>query len=179
MDNLDDKLREQIQSLVKTEVINEVEVVEDAPEEIVEGTSKTIVSQLHNAAVIKTVKENKNIKKKFVGQAKRSVHAELGTIDQEIKKRQQTATYNANEEACKNYGIDKDVPLWQITMMKIGSGFWFVIYWLFATFTIAPLNIFFKGISSFIKNSYFVFVLALICYLAIIIGIPILIKIFG
>ena len=57
-------------------------------------------------------------------------------------------------------------------------GCWFIIYWLFATLTIAPINIFFKGIKAFIKNNYIVFIFALICYLVIVVGIPLLIKYF-
>lgn len=176
MDNLDDKTRNEIQTLVDAEVFKsptkELEVVS-------ESNSKTIVGQIHDAAVVEVVKSDEQIQKKFTDQAKKSINTELDTIDQEIKKRQQTATYNANEEACKNYGIDKHVPLWQIRLMKIGSGFWFIIYWLFASVTIAPLNVFFKGISAFIKNSYVVFIFALICYLAIVIGIPMLVRFFG
>ena len=134
---------------------------------------------IHPKALSFVRNAQRDIQKKFTDQAKKSVNAELGTIDQEIKQRQKVATYNANEEACKNYGIDKHVPLWQIRLMKVGSGFWFIVYWLFASITIAPLNVFFKGISAFIKNSYIVFIFALICYLAIIVGIPLLINFFG
>ena len=174
--NLDDKTRNEIQELVNAEVFNkpEIQYVENS-----ESKSKSIVAELHDAAVVATVKNDVEVQKKFSDQAKKSVNTELNTIDQEIKTRQQSATYNANEEACKNYGIDKHVPLWQITLMKIGSGFWFVVYWIFASFTIAPLNVFFKGIKTFIKNSYVVFIFALIAYLAIVIGIPLLINFFG
>ena len=60
--------------------------------------------------------------------------------------------------------------------MKIGAGAWFIIYWLFSTLTIAPINIFFKGIKAFIKNNFIVFVFAVMCYLIIVVGIPLLIK---
>lgn len=177
MDELDNKKREEIQALVDAENLF-AKVPEQKIEIVSDSQSKTIVGSFHDAALVGIVKEDEQIQKKFKDQAKKSINTELGTIDQEIKKRYQTATYNANEEACNNYGIDKDVPLWQIKLMKLGSGFWFIVYWLFASVTIAPLSIFFKGLSAFIKTSWLVFIFALLCYLAII-GIPILIAIFG
>ena len=173
---MDENKKNEIQTLIDAEIFKKKEgqaVVE------VQSDAKSIVTHLHDSAVIKTVESDVNIQKKFVDQAHKSINTELSSIDQEIKARHQVATYNANEEACRNYGIDKHVPTWQIRLMKIGSGFWFIIYWLFASVTIAPLNVFFKGINSFIKNSYVVFIFALICYLAIVVGIPLIIKFLG
>lgn len=79
-----------------------------------------------------------------------------------------------NSEACKNYGIDKAVPLWQIKIMKIGSAFWFMIYFIVATFTVAPIMVFFKGIKSFIKQTWLAVIFAIITYLIFAVVIPLL-----
>lgn len=169
---MDENKKNEIQQLIDAELFKSnngqaVEMTTDA---------KGIVANLHDRAILETVKNNQEVQQKFVEQAQKTINTELNSIEQEIKTRQQVAVYNANEEACRNYGIDKHVPTWQIKLMRVGSGFWFVIYWIFASVTIVPLNVFFKGISAFIKNSYVVFVFALLCYLAIVVGIPLVIK---
>lgn len=176
---MDQNKKNEIQSMIDSELFKKKEEGQAVAVAEVESDAKGIVTQLHDSAVIKTVQSDEHIQKKFINQAHKTINSELSSIDQEIKTRQQSTTYNANEEACRNYGIDKHVPVWQIKLMKLGSGFWFVIYWLFASVTIAPLNVFFKGISAFVKNSYLVFIFALICYLAIVVGIPLIIKYLG
>lgn len=101
---------------------------------------------------------------------------ELYSIHQENISRRQKTTYDANKEACNLYGIDDRVPLWQIKLMRFGASIWFLIYWIFASLTIAPINLFVRGIRSFIKNSFVVFLIAILCYLIIVIGIPLIIS---
>ena len=163
---MNDLKREEINNLL-------VKKTETLPE------TKVIIDGLHKTAIMSEVSSNEEIKTRFIEQAHRTVDNELESINQENITRRQKTTYDANKEACKNYGIDDSVPLWQIKLMKFGSGIWFIIYWIFATLTIAPINIFFKGIKSFVKNSYVVFVFAFICYLVIVVGIPLLIKYLG
>lgn len=138
--------------------------------------TKNLIGDIHRFSIVNEVKTNDQIKSKFIKQAQKTVNNELYSINQENTTRKQMVTYDANHEACKIYGINNHVPLWQIRLMKIGASFWFVIYFIFATLTIAPINVFFSGIKHFIKNSVIVFVFALICYLLIVALIPILIR---
>lgn len=149
---------------------SKVEKKEDKPD------AHEIIRDLHNTAIIAQVQNDEETKQKFLDQAKDSVENELETLKQENINSRQQATYNANEEACKNYGVDKSVPLWQIRLMKFGSGLWFIVYWIFATVTICPVSVFFKGIKTFIKQTWLVFVLALLAYLLIVVGIPLIIA---
>jgi hypothetical protein len=141
--------------------------------------AQEIVGEIHKAAIVETVKSSEQVQKKVVEQAQKTIDNELESLEYENKTRKQKVAYDANKEACRNYGIDDSVPTWQVQLMKVGSGFWFVIYFLFATITIAPVNIFFKGINAFIKNNYIVFVFAILAYLIIVVGIPVLITQLG
>lgn len=170
---LDDEKKNEIQSILQREQKNEIQKVEPPP---ADNESADLIREIHKEAIVQAVKSDDKFKDKFVQQAEKSIDNELESLNQENVKRRQKTTYDANEEACKNYGIDSDVPLWEIRFMKIGSGFWFIIYWIFASLTIAPVNIFFKGIKSFIKTGWLVLVFALIAYLLIVVGIPILIT---
>ncbi len=135
-----------------------------------------LIDSIHKSAIVSEVKNNKEIQDKFIEQAKKTVTDELETLNQANQTKKQIITFKANKEACKLYGIDEHVPLWQIKLMKFGAGFWFIIYFIFASVTIAPVNMFFKGISSFIKNNILVFIFAILSYLLILIGIPFLIN---
>ena len=160
-------------SMIKKEkeIMEKEEVLK---KEVPESTQ--IVRAMHSEAIIETVKNNENLQEKFVKNAERTVENELLSIEQENKSRLQETTYNANEDACSNYGISNHVPVWQINMMKVGSYFWFVIYWIFASLTIVPLNVFMKGFKYFIKNNIIVFIFSFIAYILIAIGIPLLLT---
>lgn len=138
--------------------------------------TSSLISELHKQAIATVVSNDSETKKHLLDKAKKSVKNEFEALEQESLNRKQQNTYNANEEACKNYGISKSVPLWQIQMMKIGSSFWFVIYFIIASFTIAPISVFFKGIKSFIKQTWLAIVFAILMYLIIGVAIPLLIK---
>ncbi len=157
--------------------INNIDFGNNA-ELITENSPNVLIESIHKSAIVSEVKNNKEIQSKFIEQAKKTVNDELETLNQVNQTKKQIVTFKANKEACKLYGIDEHVPLWQVKLMKIGSGFWFIIYFIFASLTIAPVNMFFKGINSFIKNNVLVFIFALLCYLIILLGIPTIINIF-
>lgn len=147
----------------------------EKPKPEMEDTNK-IVKEIHKQAVLKVVSEDKDVQNEILEKAKNAVKSEFDSIEQEAIGKRQQKTYDANEEACKNYGIDKAVPLWQIRMMRVGSNVWFVIYFIIATFTITPINIFFKGIKSFIKQTWLAIIFSVFTYLLITVGIPLIIK---
>ena len=151
----------------RNELINELPSI---------NKTENLIGDIHRSAILSEVKNNEQLQDKFVKQAQKSIDNELYSINQENTTRKQMVTYDANHEACKMYGISNHVPLWQIRLMRIGSSFWFIIYFIFATLTIAPINVFFSGIKHFIKNNVIVFVFAVICYLLIVALIPILIS---
>lgn len=156
---------------------HEYELLPQEKEELPEHEDAgRIVSDIHKHVVLNEVKTNKSLQDKFIGQARRTVEHELDTLNQESILKRQRVTYDVNREACRLYGIEHMPPLWQVWLMKIGAGFWFLIYWVFATLTIAPINIFFKGIKTFIRNNILVLLLAILCYLIIVVGIPLFIR---
>ena len=57
-------------------------------------------------------------------------------------------------------------------MMKAGSNIWFVIYWIIATVTVCPLSVFFDVFKAIFKKGWLAMVVAVVVYLAIVIGVP-------
>lgn len=136
-----------------------------------------IIDEVHKQAVVATVQNSEDVRNRVLKQAEKSIDNELQSIDQENIKRLQATTYDANKDACSNYGINSDVPLWQIRLMKIGSSFWFIIYWIVATLIICPINVFCKGLKAFIKQSWLVVIVGVILYLLVTVGIPLIVAI--
>lgn len=139
-------------------------------------TPQQIIKDLHNAAIVHQVREDEETKERFLEQAKKSVENELESLNQENITHLQKTTYDANADACKNYGVEESVPIWEIRLMRAGSAFWFVIYWVFASVTICPISVFTKGIRAFIKSTWLAVVVAVLAYLIIAVGIPVIIA---
>ena len=140
------------------------------------NTQEEIISEMHNVAMVEQVKNNDQVKEKILNQANESINAGIEDIKNKNTKKLQDSTYNANKDACQNYGVVESAPIWQIKLMKIGSGFWFIIYFIFATFTFCPINVFAKGIKSIFKNVVISVIFAILCYLIIMVGLPLLIS---
>ena len=90
--------------------------------------TQKLIGEAHKQAIIATIQNKDDVKEKVLEQAEKSIDNELKSLEQENIARLQQTTYDANKEACSNYGINSNVPLWQVRLMKIGSAIWFVIY---------------------------------------------------
>lgn len=160
----------------KVQKINYLETAEPLPSK--KADTDELIKEIHKQAVVKVITEDNEVKKNLLEKAKSTVINEFEALEQEKITKKQEHTYNANEEACKSYGIDKAVPLWQVKLMRAGHAFWFVIYFIVASVSIAPINVFFKGIKSFIKNTWLSLIFSIAAYLIITVLIPFLITYF-
>ena len=136
---------------------------------------KELVEKVHEFGMRQSIENDDSIRRGILKQAKKSIENEIDIIKTNSGKKLEETQYNANKVACRNYGLDESVPLWQQKMMRLGSAFWFIIYWLFASITIAPVSVFFNGIKVFVKVNWLVILLALFSYLMMI-AIPIIIH---
>lgn len=137
---------------------------------------KKLIEDIHNTQVVKQVMEDQSTNELLKKQADKTIKTTLNKLEQEQNKDLQKAAYDANAEACTNFGISKDVPLWQIKMMVFGSAIWFVIYYIVAMFTICPISVFTKGLNTFIKNTWIALLVAALLYAFIAIGLPLITK---
>lgn len=174
---MDEEKRGQINALLDKNPFEKKEVAVTPSQD--PSKPEQLVHDMHEAAMVEQVKNDETIQKKILDQATKTIDHEIKKIESRGESEVQQAVYDANKEACFNYGVSESVPQWQVRLMRIGSGFWFVVYFIFASLTIAPVNIFFRGIKSFIKNNVVVFIFAIVCYVLIVVGIPLLITYFG
>lgn len=174
-------LKEQLENKEKGEQLKNIinnDILETAEPLPSRNNTDDLIKEIHKQAVVKVIKEDNEVKKNLLEKAKSTVINGFEALEQEKIAKKQEQTYNANEEACKSYGIDKAVPLWQVKMMRIGHAFWFIIYFIVASVSIAPINVFFKGIKSFIKSTWLSLLFAVLSYLIITVLMPFLITYF-
>lgn len=129
-------------------------------------TSK-VVQAVTNQATLTLVEQDEQVTKKVEDTAKR-------IIDSHIAEQSDKAQFDVNKNACEIYGVEKTVPSWQQNLMKAGAGFWFVVYFIIATVTIAPISTFTFKLVNVFKKTWIAIAVAVITYLFIVLGIPFL-----
>jgi hypothetical protein len=136
-----------------------------------------MVADIFKQGVVHVVSTDQGVQNEILGTAKKAVKDKVGAISSQTTKEAQESAYDANQDACENYGIMRDVPLWKIALMKAGSAFWFIIYFIFASVTVAPITIFLKGLVGVIKQVWLAAIVAIFFYLAIAVGLPLILSI--
>ncbi len=138
-----------------------------------------VVQALQNREVLSVANTDNEVQDKLNANAKGIIETATDTIAKDTKLKNQHANFKVNEFACKIYGVNESCPVWQQRLMKIGAAFWFIIYWLFASITIVPVNTFLQMVGNIIRNNFCKWFLSLLFYailLFIVIGTPILIS---
>lgn len=141
--------------------------------------SNKAVAQWLTCFIDNSVRDDEEVQDKLKVQSKSAINNVLDTIDKKIVSEQQDANFKANEAACNAYGIEKSCPIWLQKVMKCGYNFWSFIYSTIAFITIVPVNIFFQGISHFIKKNWIAIILAIALYLLIFVAVPAILSYFG
>ncbi|OHE41463.1 MAG: hypothetical protein A2Y16_05335 [Tenericutes bacterium GWF2_57_13] len=137
---------------------------------------KEMVGEVHIKGMEAIIRDDQGTQAAILKQSKNSIENQIEQLKQKSAKQTQDVVYDANQEACQNFGIAESVPRWQIWLMRRGSDFWFIIYFVVAFFTIAPVMIFFRGIKTFVKKLWLALLLAIIVWAILYVGIPLLIH---
>ena len=144
-----------------------------------EASTKDMVNVLKSQTVATLMTQDQEVIDKVTQNSKDEINDALETSNTESKTQKAEAKFLSNEEACKIYGVDKTVPLWQQRLMVFGSSIWFVIYFIVATFTIAPISTFAIKLNVIFKKIWISILLAIILYLFFAVGLPLIIKYFS
>lgn len=142
-------------------------------------SASDVVKALQNKEVMAVVTTDEQIKTKVREEAKNIIHTELDTETQKRNVENAQAHLERNKYACSVYGVEENCPIWQQKLMKAGAGFWFCIYWVIATLTIAPIVIFAGKLATILRKNWIGWLLAVLFYVIIvvlIVGTPILIE---
>ena len=146
---------------------------------LTQTSASDVVKALQNKEVMTVVTTDEEIKTKVREEAKNIIHTELDTETQKRNVENSQAHLERNKYACSVYGVEENCPIWQQKLMKIGAGFWFCIYWVLASLTIAPIVIFAGKLATILRKNWIGWLLAVLFYVIIvvlIVGTPILIE---
>lgn len=139
------------------------------PQTVHETTMNEIVGQ----AVIHQM-GNESTKQRVLKTADKVIGTEMSKIENKAEQGEKEAIFQNNKDACDLYGIDeKTVPKWVVQIAKKTQDFWYLIWLIIGSFTIAPIVFLGKKIKVIIKRTWIAMVFATIIYAAIIL-IPIL-----
>lgn len=143
------------------------------------ATTGEMVTALKNKEILNLFETDNDVKKEITESAKQDINDNIDINNQDNKNKKAKKKFEGNKEACKIYGVEDTVPLWQQMLMSIGSAFWFVIYFIVATLTIAPISTFTMKLNTIFKKLWVSIVLAVVIYVAVVLTLPILMSILG
>lgn len=128
-----------------------------------------LVDDSMTAAAIGELKDEE-FQTEIKDKARKGMRNEINRVGNQLIKEEQDSAYDANKEACEDFGMEGGRPTWQIKMMKIGSGIWFAIYYIIAMLTITPISVFSRGLRHFFKRDWIVIALAVFIWLIVILS---------
>ena len=174
---------------------NREDIVEDIQEDIKETTENAVVSKgveefntlketqatdvvraVQNKKTMELIETDESVKGKVEENAKHVIEDSMKVVANESKERLNKSHFDLHKTASKMYGFKEERPLWQQKMMVIGSSIWFVIYFIIASFTVCPLQVFFDVLHNIFKKGWLTMIIAIIMYLAVFGGLPALIA---
>lgn len=137
-----------------------------------ETNANEMINAVTNKTTLDLVTNDEETKKKIVEHSKQQIDNEIEINNNKAESDKIETKFKCNKEACKIYGVVDAVPLWQQRMMVVGYSIWFVIYFIIATLTIAPISIFAQKLTKIVVKSWAAILIAVVLYLIIVIGVP-------
>ncbi|MCL2598898.1 MAG: hypothetical protein FWD76_03195 [Firmicutes bacterium] len=145
--------------------------------ETLKGTDTAeLLNATTNQTAINLISSDENVKKRVTDNAKDIVDSHLTAQKATAQKIQNEATFDVNKNACQVYCVESTVPQWQQKMMKMGAGFWFVVYFIVASVTIAPISTFALKLNVLFKNIWIAVIVAVLVYVAAVVLVPLIIR---
>jgi len=137
-------------------------------------SEEDVVRALQNKATIEVATTDEEVQGRMKDNAAKIIDNHLNVTKNEAEAKNEQSFWKRNKSAVKMYGYSDDDPRpnWQTAMMKFGSNIWFIVYWIVATVTVCPLSVFFDVFKAIFKKGWLAMIVAVIAYLAIVVGIP-------
>lgn len=133
-----------------------------------------VVKAVQNKTAMELAEKDENIKAQMQENAKHVIDDSMKVVANESAAKVNKSHFDLHKTANKMYGFKEERPLWQQKMMVVGSAFWFIIYFIVASVTVCPLQVFFDVLINIFKKGWLTMIVAVIMYLAVTVGIPML-----
>lgn len=131
--------------------------------------SKTdaLVDDIHDEGIVHVVTYDHEVQAKILHSAENTIMNNLKEKEHKQTKRVQDAKFDSVADAAQNFGIDTGRPMWQLRLAELGSGFWFIIWYIISFFTFTPIIFFLKMIGVQVQHARLKWVFTLILYVVV------------
>lgn len=133
-----------------------------------------VVRAMQNKKTMEIAEKDEKVKAEMEEKSKQAIDNAMKVVANEGAAKVNESHFKLHKSASQMYGFKEERPLWQQKMMVVGAAVWFVIYFIVASFTVCPLEVFFDVFKNIFKKGWLSMLMAIIVYLVIVVGIPLL-----
>lgn len=137
--------------------------------------AKDIVDVAFQNAVVHKATNDENVKKELLESADTVIHNQLNAIKARADQEDKETHFNNKKGACECFGYNEaTTEKWAVNVMNLWHNVMTAIWLFVGFFTFAPITFVAKKITVIFKKSWVAVSLAIIIYLFVVVGIPLL-----
>lgn len=146
------------------------------PPAVVEKDKATeLVESAFNQAIVNRVVENQDVQDELLNSADTVIHNKLNAIKARADQEDKETHFNNKKNACECFGYNETTTeKWAVNVMNFWHNIMTIIWMFIGFFTFAPITFVAKKITVIFKKSWIAVTIAIILYLFITVGIPLL-----
>lgn len=138
-------------------------------------TTTQLVEDAFNQAVIHRVATDESVQKDLLDSAEKVVKNKTNAIKERADLEDKTAHFNNKKGACECFGYNEaTTEKWAVNVMNAWHNVMTAIWLFIGFFTFAPVTFVAKKITVIFKKTWVAIVLAILIYLIVVVGIPLL-----
>ena len=151
--------------------------VAPAPEKIEpqKDTAGQLVESAFNQAIVHTVATKEEVKSELLDSAEIVIKNKTNAIRERADQEDKEAYFNNKKGACECFGYNETTTeKWAVKVMSFWHNIMTAIWIFLGFFTFAPITFVAKKITVIFKKSWIAFTVAILIYLFIVVGVPLL-----
>ena len=138
-------------------------------------TAGELVENAFNQAIVHEVVNNENLQSEMLNIAGTVVKNKTNAIKERADQEEKEAYFNSRKGACDCFGYDETTTeKWAVGYMNFWHNIMTAIWIFIGCFTFAPITFIAKKIKVIFKKAWLAVVLAILIYLFVVVGIPLL-----
>lgn len=140
-----------------------------------QDTAGELVESAFNQAVVHRVATDEDVKNELLDSAGKVIKNKTNAIKERAEQEEKEAYFNNRKGACDCFGYDEaTTEKWAVNFMNFWHNIMTAIWILAGCFTFAPITFVAKKIKVIFKKTWVAVTLAMIIYLGVTVGIPLL-----
>lgn len=141
----------------------------------VKDKANELVEQAFNQAIVHTVTTDTSVQTELLDSAEKVIHNKTNAIKERADQEDKAAYFNNKKNACECFGYNEETTeKWAVKVMNFWHNIMTAIWLFIGFFTFAPITFVAKKITVIFKKSWVAITIAIIIYLLVVVGIPLL-----